>query len=94
MSRIMPSRGLKIAKTRFLTWQNMLAYGSLSIMCAYLGPEAWLDKWNVDETEEDMNKQQEQLRNNETDENKFRAEEAVNKHSVSKGWSSNFMMVK
>ncbi len=56
------------------------------------GPEAWLDKWNVDETEEDMNKQQEQLRNNETDENKFRAEEAAKKHSVSKGWSSNFMM--
>ncbi len=92
MSRIMPGRGLKIAKTRFLTWQNMLAHGSLPIMCAYLGPETWLDKWNVDETEEDINKQQKQLRNNETDDNEFRAEEAETKHSVSKGWSSNFMM--
>ncbi len=87
MSQICPNRGLKIAKTRFLTWMNMLAMGSLGIFAANLAPVAWLDKWTVEETENDMNRDLAKAKETENDDNKFRAEQSTRLHSVSKGWA-------
>ena len=87
MSHICPARGLKIAKTRFLTWMSMLAMGMLSIMCVSLGPEAWLDKWSVKASKNEMDNNERAAQIRPDEDSKSRAEVSKRKHTVSQGWA-------
>ncbi len=87
-SRICPNRGLQIAKSRFLSWMCMFAMGSLGALCVNIGPEAWLDKWSVTETEQEMQNNARAVETDDSDTNKERHERPVRVHGVSKGWAS------